>query len=82
MSGMVVDSGDGVTHIVAVSDGYVQSTVTKRLNLAGRHLTQYLIKLMGLRGYTFNRTADFHTVQQMKEKLCYVAYVDWLNQQH
>ena len=38
-----------------------------------RHVTQYMIKLLMLRGYAFNRTADFDTVRQIKEKLCYVA---------
>lgn len=37
-------------------------------------MTSYLIKLLMLRGYAFNRTADFDTVRQIKEKLCYVAY--------
>eukprot|EP01030_Chromulinospumella_sphaerica_P005307 gene5307-5190_t len=32
-----------------------------------------MIKLLMLRGYAFNRTADFDTVRQIKEKFCYVA---------
>ena len=69
---MVIDSGDGVTHIVAVYDGFALPNLTRRLNVAGRHVTNYLIKLLLLRGYAFNRTADFETVRQIKEKLCYV----------
>jgi actin-related protein 2 len=33
-----------------------------------------LIKLLLLRGYAFNKTADYETVRQIKEKLCYVGY--------
>ena len=47
---MVVDSGDGVTHIVAVADSYVLPHLTKRLNIAGRDITRQLIKLLLLRG--------------------------------
>ncbi|KAF8997876.1 Actin/actin-like protein [Cyathus striatus] len=60
-TGVVVDSGDGVTHIVP-------------LDIAGRDVTRYLIKLLLMRGYAFNRTADFETVREIKEKLCYVSY--------
>lgn len=74
MHGVVVDSGDGVTHVVAVYDGYVPPNLIRRLDVAGRHVTQYLIKLLLLRGYAFNRTADFDTVRQIKEKCCYVAH--------
>lgn len=74
LSGVVVDSGDGVTHIVPVWEGIVPPTLIKRLNVAGRHVTSYLIKLLQLRGYAFNRTADFETVRQIKETLCYVGY--------
>ncbi|KAF9106761.1 Arp2/3 complex subunit, actin nucleation center [Mortierella sp. AM989] len=73
-TGVVVDSGDGVTHIVPVVQGYSLPHITKRLDVAGRDVTQYLIKLLLHRGYAFNRTADFETVRQIKEKLCYTSY--------
>ena len=73
-SGVVVDSGDGVTHIVPVYESVVLNHLTKRLDVAGRDVTRNLIKLLLRRGYAFNRTADFETVRQIKEKLCYVSY--------
>ena len=73
-SGVVVDSGDGVTHIVPVYESVVLNHLTKRLDVAGRDVTRHLINLLFRRGYAFNRTADFETVRQIKEKLCYVSY--------
>lgn len=74
LTGVVVDSGDGVTHVVPVYEGYSLSHLVKRLDLAGRDITHYLIKLLLLRGYVFNRSADFETVRHIKEKFCYVGY--------
>lgn len=74
LSGVVLDSGDGVTHVVPVWEGIVPPNLIKRLNVAGRHITRYLIKLLQVRGYNFNRSADFETVRQIKEKVCYVGY--------
>jgi actin-related protein 2 len=74
MTGLVLDSGDGVTHIIPVVDGYGFSHLTKRLNVAGRHVTEHLVDLLLRRGYAFNRTADFDTVRQIKEQLCYVSH--------
>jgi actin-related protein 2 len=74
LTGVVVDSGDGVTHIVPVWEGVVPQLLIKRLDVAGRHITRYLIKLLQVRGYSFNRSADFETVRQIKERCCYVGY--------
>jgi len=74
MSGVVVDSGDGVTHVVPVYEGVTPENLIRRLNVAGRHITRHLIKLLQGRGYAFNRTADFETVRQIKEKMCYIGY--------
>ena len=71
---MVVDSGDGVTHIVPVYDGFALPHLTRRLDVAGRDVTRYLIKLLLMRGYAFERTADFETVRGIKEALCFMSY--------
>ncbi|KAL3233017.1 Actin-related protein 2 [Nakaseomyces bracarensis] len=73
-SGVVVDSGDGVTHIVPVYESVVLNHLTRRLDVAGRDVTRHLIDLLSRRGYAFNRSADFETVRQIKEKVCYVSY--------
>ncbi|XP_031274673.1 actin-related protein 2-like, partial [Pistacia vera] len=59
---------------VPVVDGYSFPHLTKRMNVAGRHITSYLVDLLSRRGYAMNKTADFETVRQIKEKLCYISY--------
>ncbi|KAK2943423.1 putative Actin [Blattamonas nauphoetae] len=72
-TGVVLDSGDGVTHIIPVYESYGLPNSVRRLDIAGRDITKYLIDLLRLKGYTFNRTADFETVNKIKEKCCYVG---------
>ena len=72
-NGLVLDSGDGVTHCIPVYQGFLLRPFVTRINMAGRHITNYLIKLLLLRGYAFNSTADFELVRELKEAACYVS---------
>lgn len=46
LTGTVIDSGDGVTHVIPVADGYVIGSCIKHIPLAGRTITSFIQQLM------------------------------------
>ena len=73
LTGVVLDSGDGVTQVVPVYEGFSLPHATLRLDVAGRHLTDYLVLLLKQQGQNLSTSAEREVVRDIKERLCYVS---------
>ncbi|KAK4066739.1 hypothetical protein Trihar35433_7166 [Trichoderma harzianum] len=73
-TGIVLDSGDGVSHAVPVYEGFAMPSSIQRIDVAGRDVTEYLQTLLRKSGYIFHTSAEKEVVRLIKESVSYVAH--------
>lgn len=70
LTGTVIDSGDGVTHVIPVAEGYVIGSAIKNIPIAGRDITYFIQSLLRDRG---ELDTSLKTAERIKEEYCYVC---------
>lgn len=73
LTGVVVDSGDGVTHVIPVAEGYVIGSCIKHIPVAGRDITSFIQTLLREREVGIPPEQSLETAKAIKEKFCYVC---------
>jgi actin-related protein 3 len=73
LTGTVVDSGDGVTHVIPISDGYVIGGAIKHIPLAGRDITAFVQRSLRERGEVLPPEDSLDVARRIKESACYVG---------
>jgi len=73
VTGTVIDSGDGVTHVIPVFEGYVIGSCIKHIPLAGRDITNFMVQELRARGEQLPPEAAIEVANKIKEAYCYVC---------
>ena len=73
LTGTVLDSGDGVTHIIPISDGYVIGSCIKHIPLAGRDITKFIMQMLRDRGENILPEDMLQVSKEIKEKYTYLS---------
>lgn len=73
LTGVVIDSGDGVTHVIPVADGYVIGSCIKHIPISGRDITYFVQNLLREREVGIPQEQSLETAKAIKEQYCYVC---------
>lgn len=73
LTGTVIDSGDGVTHVVPICDGYVLGSQIKHIPIAGKRITKFMMEMIKDRGENVNVEDLYFAAVDIKEKYGYVS---------
>ncbi|UYV64608.1 ACTR3B [Cordylochernes scorpioides] len=73
LTGLVIDSGDGVTHCIPVAEGYVIGSCIKHIPIAGRNVTYFIQNLLREREVGIPPEQSLDTAKAIKEKFCYIC---------
>lgn len=73
LTGVVVDSGDGVTHVIPVAEGFVIGSCIKHIPIAGRDITYFIQSLLREREVGIPPEQSLETAKSIKEKHCYIC---------
>ncbi|XP_008567936.1 PREDICTED: alpha-centractin isoform X2 [Galeopterus variegatus] len=72
-TGVVLDSGDGVTHAVPIYEGFAMPHSIMRIDIAGRDVSRFLRLYLRKEGYDFHSSSEFEIVKAIKERACYLS---------
>ncbi|ODV98453.1 hypothetical protein PACTADRAFT_48214 [Pachysolen tannophilus NRRL Y-2460] len=72
-TGVVLDSGDGVSHVVPVYEGFSLPSAIRRIDVAGRDITEQLQFLLRKSGYMLMTSSEKEIVRIIKEKNCFIS---------
>jgi actin-related protein 3 len=73
LTGTVIDSGDGVTHVIPVAEGYAIGSSIKHIPLAGRDITAFVQQLLRERGEKIPPAESMEVAKRIKERYSYVC---------
>uniref|UniRef100_A0A6G3MF07 Actin-related protein 3 (Trinotate prediction) n=1 Tax=Henneguya salminicola TaxID=69463 RepID=A0A6G3MF07_HENSL len=72
LTGTVIDSGDGVTHVIPVAEGYVIGSCIKHIPIAGRDITNFVLQMLRDRE-TIPPELSLDVAREVKEQYCYTC---------
>ena len=73
LTGTVIDSGAGVTHVIPVAEGYVIGSSIKHIPIAGRDISLFVQHLLRQHEKSIPPEDSLRVAEEIKEEYCYVC---------